>query len=68
MPGIAARLAARQQDPDWVYVYVAATVRVEEEEGDQRLTSLDWFFSGLPALQHRWRQGLLVGPGKPEAE
>ncbi len=68
MPGIAAALAARQQDPGFVYFYYAATVRVEEEDDDQLLTSLEWFFKGIPEIQRRWRQGLLVGPGVPEAE
>jgi len=68
MKGLTALLAERQRDPGFVYFYVVATVRVEEEQGDQRLTSLDWFFERLPELQRRWRQGLLVGPGQPEAD
>ena len=68
MKGLAALLAERQRDPGFVYFYVVATVRVEEEQGDRRLTSLDWFFQGLPELQRRWREGLLVGPGRPEAD
>ncbi len=68
MKGLASLLAERQRDHGFVYFYVAATVRVEEEQGDRRLTSLDWFFQGLPELQRRWREGLLVGPGRPEAD
>ena len=68
MDGIAAALAAQQQDPGFVYFYFAATVRVEEEDDDRRLSSLDWFFKDIPETQRRWRQGLLVGPGVPEAD
>ena len=68
MKGLAALLAGRQHDPGFVHFYVAATVRVEVEESEQRLTSLDWFFEGLPEVQRRWRQGQLVGPGRPEAD
>jgi hypothetical protein len=43
-------------------------VRVEEEEVERRLSSLDWFFKDIPEIQRRWRQGLLVAPGAPVAE
>jgi hypothetical protein len=64
--GIAETLAATQQDRSFVYFYYVATVRVEEEEGALRLSSLRWFLDGLPDVQRRWRAGTLVGPGKPE--
>lgn len=66
--GVAALLAARQQDRGFVYFYYAATVRVEEESNERLLTSLSWFLDGLPDVQARWRDGSLVGPGKPERD
>lgn len=68
LPGIAGELSAQQQDSGYVYFYYIATVRVEEEEDDTRLTSLDWFFDSIPEVRQRWREGSLVGPGKPEPD
>lgn len=65
MQGVGAILAARQQDPAYVYFYYAATVRIEEESQVQLLTSLNWFFDGIPEVQRRWREGLLLSPGQP---
>lgn len=64
--GIATVLAARQQDPAFVYFYHAATVRIEEESNEQRLSSPGWFFDGLPDVQRHWREGTLLSPGQPE--
>lgn len=64
--GIGDALAARQQDRGFVYFYYVATVRVEETDDDKLLTSLKWFFDDLPQVQRRWRDGTLVGPGRPE--
>ena len=66
LKGIGELLAANQRDRGFVYFYYVATVRVEEQEDDRLLTSLKWFFDGLPDLQRRWRDGTLVAPGKPE--
>ncbi len=66
--GIAARLAAQQQDRGYVYFYYAATVRVEEESAPDRLNSLAWFFDAVPDVQRRWREGALVAPGVPEKD
>ena len=66
--GIGAMLAAQQQDRGFVYFYYAATVRVEEESDDELLTSLRWFFAGLPDAHRRWHDGTLVAPGKPEKD
>ena len=66
--GIGAALAKQQTDRGFMYFYYAATVRVEEEPNDTRLTSLDWFFGSVPEIQRRWRDGTLVGPGSPERE
>lgn len=68
MQGIAAQLAARQQDIGEVYFYFAGTVRVDEEADPERLNSLDWFFAALPDVQRRWREGSLVGPGQPASD
>jgi hypothetical protein len=64
--GIAAALAASQQDRNFVYFYYQATVRVEEQDDDTFLKSLRWFLDGVPDVQRRWREGKLVTPGKPE--
>jgi hypothetical protein len=66
--GIGEQLAANQQDRGFVYFYYVATVRVEEQEDDRRLTSLRWFLDGLTDVQRRWLEGTLVAPGKPENE
>jgi hypothetical protein len=66
MAGIRAHLASQQQDPAYVYFYYAASVRIEEEDDDARLTSLRWFFDQLPDVQRRWRAGTLITPGTPE--
>ena len=66
LKGIGESLAANQQDRGFVYFYYVATVRVEEEDDDRRLTSLKWFLDGLPEVQRRWRDGALVAPGTPE--
>lgn len=60
--------AAPRQDRGYVYFYYAATVRVEEESNERLLTSLSWFLDGLPDVQARWREGSLVGPGRPETD
>ena len=66
--GIGAMLAARQQDRGFVFFFYSATVRVEEESDERRLNSLGWFLDGVPDVQARWREGALVGPGKPEQD
>jgi len=66
LKGIGELLAANQRDRGFVYFYYVATVRVEEQEDDRRLTSLEWFFHGLPEVQRRWREGTLVAPRPPE--
>jgi hypothetical protein len=64
-PGVAAALGAAGQDRGFVYFYYAATVRVEEEPDDTRLTNLRWFFEGLPEAKRLWREGKLVTGGRP---
>ena len=64
--GVGALLAERQQERGFVYFYYSATVRVEEESDERLLDSLRWFLEGLPDVRARWREGALVGPGKPE--
>ena len=66
MTGTQALLAAQQADRGFVYFYYIGTVRVDEVADDTRLTSLRWFLDDVPAVQRRWREGTLVGPGKPE--
>ncbi len=66
LPGIGAALASKQTDEGMVYFYYVATVRVEETEDQEVLTSLQWFLRTVPEAQRRWRAGLLVAPGKPE--
>ena len=68
MRGVGAVLAAKQQDPAFVYFYYAATVRVEEESDDSFLKSLSWFFDGVPEVHRRWREGALLSAGKPVKE
>ena len=68
MKGIAALLAARQQNRVYTYFHYVATVRVEEESDERRLSSLDWFFASLPEVQRRWREGTLVAPGQAEKD
>jgi hypothetical protein len=68
MAGIGAALVALQQDRQFVFFYYAATVRIEEETDDTRLTSLRWFLDELPEVHRRWRAGTLVTPGKPEQD
>lgn len=68
LPGIDAALTAKQQDRNYVYFYYVATVRVEETDDERLLTSLSWFLNSVPEVQRRWRDGLLVGPGKPETD
>jgi hypothetical protein len=58
--GIAAALAADRVDPGLVYFYYSATVRVEEESDDSRLTTLRWYLDELPEVQRLWREGKLV--------
>lgn len=64
-PGIGAALAATSSDPAFTTFYYSATVRVEEEEDDTRLTSFRWFFDGLPEVRRLWREGKLVRGGVP---
>ncbi len=68
MKGIAALLAARQQDRGFTYFHFVATVRVEETSDERLLSSLDWFFASLPEVQRRWREGTLVAPGQVEKD
>lgn len=66
--GISAALARNGNDRELVSFYYSATVRVEEEPDDRRLTSLEWFFRELPELQRLWREGKLVTGGTGERE
>jgi hypothetical protein len=68
MQGIGEALAASQQDRGYVYFYYVGTVRVEEVDDLALLTSLKWFLDGVSDVQRRWREGTLVGPGKPETD
>ena len=63
--GISAALAAQASDSAYVQFYYSATVRVEEESDDARLTSLRWFFDGVPEVRRLWRDGKLVSGGTP---
>ncbi|HEX6048703.1 MAG TPA: hypothetical protein VFZ21_05535 [Gemmatimonadaceae bacterium] len=63
MAGTAATLAAQQTDPAFVYFYYSATVRVEEESGDERLRDLRWFFDSLAEVRRLWSEGKLVTGG-----
>ena len=58
--GIANKLQASHTSRGEVSYYFSATVRVEEEEDDARLSSLRWFTDGIPEVQRLWREGLLV--------
>lgn len=58
--GIAERLASAHTARGEVSYYYSATVRVEEEEDDMRLTSLRWFTDAIPDVQRMWREGQLV--------
>lgn len=66
LKGIGAVLTAAQQDRGYVYFYYVGTVRVEETDDAELLNSLQWFLRTVPDVQRRWREGTLVGPGKPE--
>ncbi len=68
LPGIAAQLSTQQKEDGYVYFFYVGTVRVEEVSDDRLLTSLRWFLDDVPEVQRRWRDGTLVGPGRPEAE
>lgn len=62
MPGIAARLAARQDDPDTLLLFYSVTVRVEEA-GRAQVEGLGDFYRTLPAVEQAWRDGRLFrGP------
>ena len=54
------RLQASHTSRGEVSYYFSATVRVEEEEDDTRLSSLKWFTDGIPEVQRLWREGMLV--------
>lgn len=68
MDGIAATLAAQQQDRGFIYFYYVGTVRVHEADDERLLNSLRWFLDGVPEVQRLWREGALVGPGRPERD
>lgn len=63
--GISAALAAQASDSAYVQFYYSATVRVEEESDDARLTSLRWFLDGVPEVRRLWWDGKLVSGGTP---
>jgi hypothetical protein len=63
--GITATMAEANTDPNFVYFYYSATVRVEEMETDDVLTTTKWFFNRLPEIQQLWRAGKLVSGGTP---
>ena len=63
MDGIAAVLAATQTDPDMVYFYYSATVRVEHESDDTRINDVRWFLNSVPEVRRLWREGKLVKGG-----
>ena len=66
--GIAAKMAQDNTDPGFVYFYYSATVRVEEMDTDDTLTTTKWFFDRLPEIQQLWRAGKLVSGGAPESD
>ena len=68
MEGIAAALTAKSNDPAFVTFYYSATVRVEEEPDDSRLTNLRWFLDSVPEMRRLWREGKLVKGGTPERD
>lgn len=62
MPGIATRLAARQDDPGTLLLFYAVTVRVEEASPAQ-IERLGDFYRSLPAVEQAWRDDRLIrGP------
>ncbi len=61
-PGTAALLSAQHTDPGEAFYYYSATVRVEEEDVEERLTSLRWFTAGIADVKRLWREGKIV-PG-----
>jgi len=64
MPGIAARLAARQVDPGAQLYFYSVTVRVEEVDLAQ-IEGLGGFYLNLPAVEQAWREDRLIhGPGE----
>jgi hypothetical protein len=63
--GITAKMAEQNKDPGFVYFYYSATVRVEEMETDDVLTTTKWFFNRLPEIQQLWSAGKLVRGGTP---
>jgi hypothetical protein len=65
MEGMRGMLAAKASDAEFVYFYYSATVRVEEESDDTRLTSVRWFLDTVPEVQRLWREGKLVTGGPP---
>ena len=66
--GITAKMAETDKDPGFVYFYYSATVRVEEMETDDTLTTTKWFFARLPEIQQLWRAGKLVSGGTPASD
>lgn len=58
--GVSAVLKVEHVKKDEVLYYYSATVRVEEEEPDTRLTSLQWFTNGIAEVQRQWRDGKIV--------
>jgi hypothetical protein len=68
MSGIGAALAAKGNDPAFVTFYYTATVRIEEESDDTRLTNLRWFFDSVPEVRRLWQEGKLVKGGTPERD
>jgi hypothetical protein len=68
MDGLKALLASQQQEPGYVYFYYIGTVRIHEEPSEVSFTTLRWFLDNVPDVQRRWREGTLVGPGKPEKD
>jgi hypothetical protein len=63
-----ARTLSERSDPAFVSFYYSATVRVEEELGDERLTNLGWFFDSLPEVRRLWQAGKLVSGGTPASD
>ncbi|MCC6771213.1 MAG: hypothetical protein IT360_08365 [Gemmatimonadaceae bacterium] len=65
--GVAAVLSATHANKGEVFYYYTATVRVEEEDTDERLTSLGWFTAGVTDVKRLWREGTLVPGGIPDS-
>ena len=63
-----AQLLADRSDSTVITFYYSATVRVEEETGDDRLKDLRWFFDSVPEVRRLWQDGKLVTGGKPESD